>query len=384
VSLSQDTTLARRHPIALTDRWINWRNRCLASARFQALAARLPFTRGLARRRARALFDLCAGFVYSQILFACVRLGLFDALARGAKPLGALANELGLDYAAAERLVRAAGSLQLVSLLPGEWVALGELGAALMGNPGIIAMIEHHQLLYADLRDPVALLRGEDANTALARYWPYAGSSEPAGLEGDSTAPYSALMTASAALVIDDVLAAYPFQRHQRLIDIGGGEGAFSCALAAHAPKLTIALVDLPAVAERARQRFANKGFTGRVSAHGADFLRDPLPQGADIACLLRVLHDHDDVTALKLLRNVRRALPVNATLVIAEPMRRAPGAAAVGDAYFGFYLLAMGRGQARAPDEIANLLRLAGFDAVRSLPTRRPILVGVMAARAV
>jgi demethylspheroidene O-methyltransferase len=384
VTLSPHTTLVRRNPIALADRWINWRNRCLASARFQALAARLPFTRSLARRKARALFDLCAGFVYSQILFACVRLGLFDALARGAKPMGSLAHELGLDDAAAERLVRAASSLNLVSLLPGDRVALGELGAALLGNPGIIAMIEHHQLLYADLRDPVALLRGQDQTTALARYWPYAGSPKPAGLESDSTAPYSALMTASASLVIDDVLDAYPFRRHKRLIDVGGGEGAFSCALAARTPALRIELVDLPAVAERARQRFADKGLTGRVSAHGADFLRDPLPEGADIACLVRVLHDHDDTTALQLLRNVRKALPVNATLVIAEPMRAAPGAAAVGDAYFGFYLLAMGRGQARAPDEIARLLKLSGFGAVRSLKTHRPILVGAMVARAV
>ena len=39
--------------------------------------------------------------------------------------------------------------------------ALADLGAALIGNPAIAAFVEHHALLYDDLRDPVALLKGE-------------------------------------------------------------------------------------------------------------------------------------------------------------------------------------------------------------------------------
>ncbi|MCC7280468.1 MAG: methyltransferase, partial [Chromatiaceae bacterium] len=50
------------------------RNRLLASPAFQRWAVDFPLTRPIAQRRARALFDVTAGFVYSQILFACVRL----------------------------------------------------------------------------------------------------------------------------------------------------------------------------------------------------------------------------------------------------------------------------------------------------------------------
>ena len=49
----------------------------------------------------------------------------------------------------------------------------------MVGNPGLAAMVEHHAILYADLRDPVALLRGEGrGGTGLARYWPYAAGDE--------------------------------------------------------------------------------------------------------------------------------------------------------------------------------------------------------------
>ena len=49
---------------------------------FRRWAVAFPLTRGVARHRTRALFDLCAGFVYSQILLACVQLRLFDMLGR--------------------------------------------------------------------------------------------------------------------------------------------------------------------------------------------------------------------------------------------------------------------------------------------------------------
>jgi demethylspheroidene O-methyltransferase len=50
-------------PDTLRDRWLHWRNRTLASPRFQRLAAAFPLTRPIAQRRASALFDIVAGFV---------------------------------------------------------------------------------------------------------------------------------------------------------------------------------------------------------------------------------------------------------------------------------------------------------------------------------
>jgi demethylspheroidene O-methyltransferase len=66
---------------------------------------------------------------------------------------------------------------------------------------------------------------------------------------------------------------------------------------------------------------------------------------------------------------------------MIAEPMR-APGAETVGDAYFGFYLLAMGQGRPRSPEEIGNLLELAGFERIAEKKTRRPMLTSLVVAQ--
>ena len=351
-----------------------WRDRLLGSPKFRRWAAAFPLTRPIARRRARALFDICAGFVYTQVLSACVQLDLFTILAEGPQTSAVLARRMGLTIDAAERLLAAAAALKLVARR-GQSFGLGSLGAAMVGNPGLAAMVQHHAVLYADLQDPVALLRGEGAPAGLSAYWAYAKSGLPSQLSGEQIAPYTALMAASQPMIAEEVLQAYRLDRHKKLLDVGGGDGSFASLAAARTPGLAVAVFDLPPVAERARLRFAQSGLSGRASAVGGNFLTDSLPEGADVASLVRVIHDHEDDAALTILRRVYAMLPAGGTLLLAEPMAGTAGAEPVGDAYFGFYLLAMGSGRPRTPSEFENLLTAAGFVECRLLRTRMPLL---------
>jgi demethylspheroidene O-methyltransferase len=356
------------------------RDKYLGNAHFQRLCSTFPVTRQIANREAQRLFDICAGFVYSQILTACVELGVFDLLRNGPLPVSDLAARMSLSEDAALRLLRAAASLRLVERRSGDRFGLGILGAAFNGNPAIAAMVRHHGMLYRDLRDPVALLRG-GVRTELSQYWGYADSARPHELKSGEVAPYSALMTASQALIAEDVLSAYAFDRHRCLLDVGGGEGAFVAAAAQRHSALRFKLFDLPAVARNAQFRFESDGLDDRADAFGGSFLSDPLPRGADIVTLVRVLHDHDDAAVMALLRAVRAALPDGGVVVIAEPLADTPGAEAMGGGYFGFYLLAMGQGRPRSADELSAMLANAGFSRVRERRTRRPLLVSVVTA---
>src|SRR4051794_26390862 len=144
----------------LADRLHAWRDKRLMDPRFQRLAARFPLSRPFARRSASALFDLTAGFVYAQILKACVELDLFALLAERPATATELAQRAGLTADGAQRLLLAATALGLVGKRSQGRFGLAMLGAALQGNAGVRAMIRHHGLLYGDLADPVALLRG--------------------------------------------------------------------------------------------------------------------------------------------------------------------------------------------------------------------------------
>ena len=370
------------------ERWHTQRDRLLSSARFRQVASRFIATRPIARRRARDLFDLVAGFVYSQVLLACVQLRLFERLAESPLTAAELAAVGRMPLLSAERLLAAAESLGLAETRGGAAdgparYGLGPLGAAMVDNGAVAAMVEHHPALYADLADPLALLRSERGGGALSRYWAYAESADPGTLCADHVAPYSTLMAASQPLVAGQVLDAYPIARHRCLLDLGGGEGVFVASALARAPHLQAQLFDLPAVADRARATFARQGLADRARAFGGDFLRDALPSGADVVSLVRVIYDHDDEPALSILRAARRALPAGGTLLLAEPMAGAAGARTMGAAYFGMYLMAMGSGRARSAADLATLLRLAGFDRIRERATALPLQAGLIVARA-
>jgi demethylspheroidene O-methyltransferase len=380
------------------ERWRSLRDRWLTDPQVLTRLSRFALTRPVARRRAAELFDLVAGFVYSQVLLAAVQLDLFARLARSSLTPAQLAAESDLPPAAAERLLAALAALRLAEVRDGtaderaaadrhaafhRRYGLGPLGAAMVANPGIAALVRHHGALYGDLADPLAVLRREGPG-ALSRYWSYATASEPGALADAEVLPYSALMSASQPMVASQVLDAYDMQRHRLLLDVGGGEGVFVAAALRRAPQLRAMLFDLPPVAASARAALAHRGLADRVRTVGGSFHTDALPDGADVATLVRVLYDHDDVPALAILRAVRRALPVGGTLLVAEPMAGTRGAKAMGAAYFGLYLAAMGSGRSRSAAELTALMREAGFGAVRERATALPLQAGLLVGRAV
>ncbi|MCL9982765.1 MAG: acetylserotonin O-methyltransferase [Erythrobacter sp.] len=369
---------------AIRTGWIKRRNRVFANPRFQHWAARLPLIRWIARSRADAAFDLLAGFAYSQVLRAYVESGLFDILQDGPLPAAAIAPRIGLSEAAALTLLRAGRALRLSEEAAPDCWMLGEQGAVFAANAGVQAMVRHHRLLYADLADPMGLLRADRREaTSLSRFWTYAGALHGATERGAQTSEYSQLMAASQHFVADEVLASVSFRNVTRLLDVGGGHGAFLKAIGTAWPQLELGLFDLPEVADTGRAVLGEAVGAGRVTAHPGNFFKDSIPQGYDMVSLIRILHDHDDDPAQGLLANIRASLAPGARLLIAEPMAQIPGAEPMGEAFFGLYLWAMGSGRARSPAEIIAMLKRAGFARAQVVATAQPVNASVIIAQA-
>jgi len=189
-------------------------------------------------------------------------------------------------------------------------------------------------------------------------------------------------MSASQPLIAGEILSAYSFSGHRCLLDVGGGQGTFVTAAAKALPHLNFMLFDLPGVVSLAQKNFARDGIADRVIAHGGSFFEDPLPKGADVISIIRVLYDHDDHRALAVLKAAREALPIGGRLLVAEPMSGTPGAETMGDAYFGFYLLAMGKGRSRSAQRLMELIREAGFKSPELASTRLPLQTRLIVAK--
>lgn len=351
--------------------------RLVASRGFQKWAARFPLTRRLVRSEGEAMFDLVAGFCHSQILQAFVRLKLPQILLDREMTAQALATEVDVPQDRMPVLLAGAESIGLIKRRRSGRYALTTRGAALAGVPGLAGMIDHHDVLYLDLADPVAFFRGE-VETELAEFWPYVfgagGATDP-----QTTATYSQLMADSQVLVAEDTLAMVDLSDAAQLLDVGGGTGAFLASVGAAHPDLQMTLFDLPAVAPAAAERFAQAGLSERVDIVTGSFRDEPLPRGADLISLVRVLYDHADKTVLELLQAAHDALPEGGRILISEPMTGGQTPQRAGDAYFALYCMAMRTGRARSSGQIAALLEQAGFTQIQTPKARRPFITSVV-----
>lgn len=360
--------------------WIRlWRNRQIASARFRSLLSRLPLLSAISHRKANSLFRLTSGFVHAQILLACVKCGLFEALEGKALTCSALALRCGLPLEHMQSLLKQAQRLDLVlAIKPDHWL-LTDAGTVLAADRGLGEMIRHHEMLYRDLADPSALFRSDRPDTELRRYWSYVREQDPAAMRGDAVAPYSALMRESQAMLADCILASWDFGPYRRLLDVGGGEGAFLAAVGTRYPHLRLALFDLPAVTDLAGRHLRDIGLSERTEIHGGDFSVDAIPNSSDCVTLIRVLCDHDDDRAAQILSNLYTHLAPGTNVIIAEAMAGESEGGKLAALYFDAYFAAMGSGRCRTPQEIRHLLLHSGFRAVRTVATSNPLLATIV-----
>ncbi len=107
-----------------------------------------------------------------------------------------------------------------------------------------------------------------------------------------------------------------PLHEARSLLDIGGGSGVVSIALAHRYPNLAIVVVDIPNVCIAGREIVADHGLGDRIRFEAADLTEDGLPGGFDAAIECDVgLYD------VGLFERVRAALGPGGTFIIVDEL---------------------------------------------------------------
>jgi 2-polyprenyl-3-methyl-5-hydroxy-6-metoxy-1,4-benzoquinol methylase len=184
-------------------------------------------------------------------------------------------------------------------------------------------------------------------------------------------AMFAGAMSELTAFEAPFLASAYPFERHQSICDIGGGQGTLLAAILATHPTVHGCLVDGAAALEGAREHFRTSGLEGRVDLMAADFFGE-LPAGHDAYLMKDVLHDWDDPRAKRILENCQRAMKPGSRLLISELLLEAKEARFPGTFADLQMLVVCSEGRQRSLQEMVQLLDGAGFRLVKVWKTTR------------
>jgi cyclopropane fatty-acyl-phospholipid synthase-like methyltransferase len=164
----------------------------------------------------------------------------------------------------------------------------------------------------------------------------------------------------------------------KRMLDLGGGSGAYSIAFARVIPGLKVELLDLGEIIPLTQENIQNAGLADRIATRIADVLHDPLGENFDLVLLSQISHAFSAKENRELFRRAYCALAPKGQMVvqdfILEPDKTAPRAATL----FALNMLAGTRaGATYSEAEYASWLQDAGFKDVRRI---RPggLMIGV------
>ncbi|MEV0808205.1 methyltransferase [Micromonospora sp. NPDC050200] len=330
------------------------------------------------------LMRLVAGVWGFKTLAVAVELGLFTRLANGRTlTVDEAAAELGLAERPTDLLLAASASLGLLEKA-GDGYRNSDLAEQFLveGRPYYFGA----QVRYSDLRTYLPWHRiGEALRSDRPLTWdPQTQQSMFDTADPEMLAQFWDAMYSTSSFTARALADAYDFGAHTRLLDVGGGAGAFPIELCRRLPDLRATIFDLPHVCVRAEERISAAGLAGRIVTVAGDFLADPaLPDGHDVILLSMILHDWDVPTNRALLAKCYAALPPGGAVVVCELLlndeRTGPPEAAL----MGMNMLVETEGGKNySGAEYTAWLADAGFVDIRTVPFDAPGANGAVVAR--
>jgi hypothetical protein len=148
------------------------------------------------------------------------------------------------------------------------------------------------------------------------------------------------------------------------VVDVGGGTGAMLAEILRAHPRVRGTLVDFPGTVARSGEVFQTAGVADRATTAGQSFF-DPLPAGADLYLLRKVLNDWPDQETVAILRRCAEAArPSGRVLVL--------GGVAAEQAPRGLTIeMVLVGGRTNTLPEFRELARAAGLAVSSAIPRR-------------
>jgi hypothetical protein len=311
------------------------------------------------------------GIIVGQAIHAAVKLRIPDLLAGGPKTIAELASECGAHPPTLERLLRALSTVEMFAPTDDGRFRNTPLTEVLRSDhpqsQRTAGLFLPAPFLWRPLGELYESVRSGEP--AFQRIFGRPFFDYLAAHSADAEV-FNATMTQGSAWSASELLASYDFSRFERLVDIGGGEGALLRAVLDATPRLHGILFDLPQVVAGASEILTGE-IAARCQVVGGNFF-DSVPQGADAYLMKGVIHDWPDIDAARILRNTRSVMRSDGTLLL---MERIADSAAHPSGLMELLMLVIG-GCERTEAHFRSLLADTGFSLTRIVSTKASTLI--------
>lgn len=315
------------------------------------------------------MLQLMSGLWVSRGIYVAAKLGISDQLKEGPKTAEQLADATGTHTDSLYRILRMLAMVGIYSEGAGQTFSLTPVGETLitdtvgsLRSAAIAEMGEVHYQAWGNVMQSV--------KTGEIAFDSHFGKDIWAYFETDpeKAANFNKYMASASEPVNQAISTTYDFSGFNTLVDVGGGLGGMISAILAANPNLKGVVYDAPSVAEQSKHFLADRGLNDRCEAIGGDFFQS-VPAGGDVYSMRWILHDWEDSKSLTILENIRKVLPPNGKLLLAEAV--VPGSNDPHySKFFDLIMLVMTGGRERTEAEWRELLGKAGYKIDRIIPT--------------
>lgn len=276
------------------------RDRYLAGLRARDAAGTLPDD----------LNQLVRGFQESRVVLTALELDVFTAAGEGSTA-GEVASRVGADPRGTETLLNALAAMGLLVKADGRFAPTPVTRRYFTAGSRDDAR--------AALLHQSSLWERWTHLTASVRTGKPADASEMASRGERWTRPFIAAMHRGASERAPHVVRALGTEGVRRMLDVGGGSGAYAIAFAQESPGLSAEVLDLPGVLPITGEHVRAAGLEGRVTTRPGDLRTDAFGNGYDLVLLSAICHMLGPDENRDLLRRCHAALVPGGRLVVSD-----------------------------------------------------------------
>ncbi|HUI65211.1 MAG TPA: methyltransferase [Bacteroidota bacterium] len=249
-------------------------------------------------------------FQQSRVLLTAYELGIFSAIDEERCTSAEIARKLGTEARATDRLLNALCAIELLTKKDGRFANTASARKYLSSkSPAYIPSLMHTVHLWdtwSALTNAVRTGRGAPIGAVNDR--------------GDTwLTSFISAMHERASRQAPQVISQIDLSGITRVLDVGGGSGAYAMAFARARPSIRSTVFDLPSVVPITRRYIEMEGLAGRVSTSQGDYLRDELGEGYDLVFLSAIIHSNSPEENRQLMRKCARALTSPGRIVLQD-----------------------------------------------------------------